>query len=261
MANYQLTQTAAQIQKDLDLTEHIQPKFSSSSTYAVGDLVTYNGYLYKCIVAITTAGDWTGNTNWAITTLKEELAGAGTSYTAGIGIDITSNVIKSVGVEYLTTAPTSDNVSGALKFVVLDAEPATKYEGYLYIIKASSSTPTVGYSGNITASDQTSGGNPGETYIKFDNAPTSSSDYDFHCNYLGIYNSNNEVVSSPTYTNKTKVYVWSNNGGTGGVIINGVTTETTGNVDSETYQDAVEVTLTGNYDIEMIYRTGGGFND
>jgi len=257
MANYQLTQTGAQIQKDLDLTEHIQPEFSSSSTYAVGDLVTYNGYLFKCIVAVTTAGAWTGNTNWAITTLKEELAGAGNSYTAGTGIDITSNVIKCTGVEYLTTAPSSDNVSGALKFVVLDTEPATKYEGYIYIITASNSTPTVGYSGNIDVSEQLTVGYTGETYIKFDSAPTSSSDYDFHCLFTGaIFDSNGEV-SSPTYINKTKVYVWSNNGRTGGVIINGFTTS----VSSTTYQEAVEVTLTGNYDISMIFSRSGGSND
>ena len=37
-------------------------------------------------------------------------------------------------VEYLTVAPTADNPNG-LKFVILDSEPAVKYNGYLYIIK------------------------------------------------------------------------------------------------------------------------------
>lgn len=42
-------------------------------------------------------------------------------------------------VSYLTTAPSSDNTSGTLQFVVLDTEPATKYNGYLYIITGSNS--------------------------------------------------------------------------------------------------------------------------
>lgn len=37
----------------------------------------------------------------------------------------------------LTTAPSSANASGTLKFVVLSAEPATRYNGYLYIITGS----------------------------------------------------------------------------------------------------------------------------
>ena len=37
---------------------------------------------------------------------------------------------------YLTTAPTADNTSGGLQIVVLSEEPATKYNGYLYIITA-----------------------------------------------------------------------------------------------------------------------------
>lgn len=39
---------------------------------------------------------------------------------------------KSVG--YLTSAPNAANTSGRLIFVVLSAEPATKYDGYIYLI-------------------------------------------------------------------------------------------------------------------------------
>lgn len=35
--------------------------FSTSSTYAVGDYVIYNGKLWKCTTAVTSAGAWTGN--------------------------------------------------------------------------------------------------------------------------------------------------------------------------------------------------------
>lgn len=37
------------------------------------------------------------------------------------------------GLGFLTTAPTEANTDG-IKIVVLSAEPATKYEGYLYLI-------------------------------------------------------------------------------------------------------------------------------
>ena len=40
------------------------PAFSESSTYAAGEYVTYNGGLYVCSTAVTTAGAWTGSTNW-----------------------------------------------------------------------------------------------------------------------------------------------------------------------------------------------------
>ena len=35
--------------------------FSTSKTYAVGDYVIYNGKLWKCTTAVSTAGAWTGN--------------------------------------------------------------------------------------------------------------------------------------------------------------------------------------------------------
>lgn len=44
------------------------------------------------------------------------------------------------GVPYLTTAPVADNTNGKLKIVVLNSEPETKYDGYLYIIVDNSGT-------------------------------------------------------------------------------------------------------------------------
>lgn len=48
-------------------------EFSSESTYAVGEFVTYQGVLYKCTTAVTTAGSWTGATNWSATDVGTEL--------------------------------------------------------------------------------------------------------------------------------------------------------------------------------------------
>ena len=39
-----------------------------------------------------------------------------------------------LGVPYITTAPTANNTTGKLIFVVLTSEPGTYYNGYYYII-------------------------------------------------------------------------------------------------------------------------------
>lgn len=38
--------------------------FDSSKTYIAGERVTYNGYLWVCHTSVSTAGAWTGTTNW-----------------------------------------------------------------------------------------------------------------------------------------------------------------------------------------------------
>lgn len=53
----------------------------------------------------------------------------------GTGVEWADNVPASVS--YLTTAPSSDNTSGRLTFVILNSDPATKYNGYFYIILGS----------------------------------------------------------------------------------------------------------------------------
>ena len=50
--------------------ENICPVFSTSSTYAVGDIVYYVDTLYKCTTAVTTAGAW-NSANWAQTTVAQ----------------------------------------------------------------------------------------------------------------------------------------------------------------------------------------------
>lgn len=39
------------------------------------------------------------------------------------------------GVPYLTVAPTADNTSGKLIFVVLSSDVSPKYNGYIYIVE------------------------------------------------------------------------------------------------------------------------------
>lgn len=49
----------------------ISDAFDATSTYEVGDIVIYNSLLYKCTVAVTTPGAWTGTDNWTRTTIEE----------------------------------------------------------------------------------------------------------------------------------------------------------------------------------------------
>lgn len=66
----------------------------------------------------------------------------GTTPTDITGIRVGSSYYKPAipsEITYLTTAPVADN-TGSLKIVVLDEEPATKYDGYLYIITGSSNS-------------------------------------------------------------------------------------------------------------------------
>jgi len=70
-----------------------------------------------------------------ISTIEQNLNDKQNKLWASTGITLTpSGTISNNGVAYQTSAPTSANYTGALKFVVLSSEPATKYSGYVYII-------------------------------------------------------------------------------------------------------------------------------
>lgn len=58
-------------------TEIIADDFDATSTYAVGDYVVYDGILYKCTTAVSTAGQWDAN-DWTETIVMDEVGGGGT---------------------------------------------------------------------------------------------------------------------------------------------------------------------------------------
>ena len=57
------------------------PKFSTGSTYTVGDFVIYTGNLYRCTTAVTVAGAWSAS-KWVQTTVKGEIKALNNIYTA-----------------------------------------------------------------------------------------------------------------------------------------------------------------------------------
>lgn len=135
------------------------------------------------------------------------------------------------------------------KTVINGLTPIKKMFGTTEIVKEVVNGVTVyekqatGYSGNITAYNLGgSGGDPSRTYIKFGSAPTSASDYNARSYSSGRFE------GDTSYTNQTKAYIWSGSDSLGGAIINDVTTR----CNYTTYDNAVEITLTGNYEIKLI---------
>lgn len=60
----------------IPLAGNLAAAFSLSSTYAVGDYCTYEGRLYKCTTAVTTAGAWNA-ANWSAVAVTDEMGGGG----------------------------------------------------------------------------------------------------------------------------------------------------------------------------------------
>lgn len=56
--------------------DSISDAYSSSATYAVGDMCIYNNTLYKCSTAISTAEEW-NSAHWTETTISDELDSLG----------------------------------------------------------------------------------------------------------------------------------------------------------------------------------------
>ena len=84
----------------------VAAQYSSSATYDVGDYVIYNGNLYRCTTAITTAETWTA-AHWTAAVLGNDVGGLNKALGNGFlgqavsrGTDI--NDIKTIGLWYLT---------------------------------------------------------------------------------------------------------------------------------------------------------------
>lgn len=61
------------------LKNNFAGEFSPTSTYTVGTYVVYDGAFWRCTTAVTTAGSWTGNSNWTQVTAGGELKTANTN--------------------------------------------------------------------------------------------------------------------------------------------------------------------------------------
>ena len=59
-----LTNAAAADAKGTGALASIEATFDPTTVYSIGSKVIYNSLLYRCIVAVTTPGPWTGSDNW-----------------------------------------------------------------------------------------------------------------------------------------------------------------------------------------------------
>ena len=67
----------------LTYAKNIAEEYDPTATYAIGDFCTYEGVLYKCVTAITTAEAWTA-AHWTSTLIVDEFGtGGGASVTLG----------------------------------------------------------------------------------------------------------------------------------------------------------------------------------
>ena len=122
----------------------LAPDYSASSTYAVGDVVTQNGKLYKCSTAIETAEAWTAG-HWVevavsneitnlkvavgneITHLKDELSDIGTSAEIYLPLTVLPNTANAI-----TTYPINLNSDNKfpVKLIITNGSSDPGYFGY-----------------------------------------------------------------------------------------------------------------------------------
>lgn len=96
----------------------IEAAFDSTAVYAVGAKVMYNSLLYRCNVAVTTPGPWTGSANWERITVNSTIP-----VTAGnlpLGSDFTDPASTATAINTL-----SGKVSNKVSQVKFENTPVT----------------------------------------------------------------------------------------------------------------------------------------
>lgn len=85
------------------LENYNTPEFSTTKTYAVGDYVIYQGKLYKCTTAVTTAGSW-NSSNWALAVLSDDVSSLNNALN-----EIASNTVETVPITAETFLYTAES--------------------------------------------------------------------------------------------------------------------------------------------------------
>lgn len=70
--NEMIGEISLQVDDIEQLKDNFAGEFSPTSTYAVGAYVVYGGAFWRCTTAVTTAGSWTGASNWTQVTAGGE---------------------------------------------------------------------------------------------------------------------------------------------------------------------------------------------
>lgn len=88
------------INEVLTYAKNIAEEYDDTATYAIGDFVTYEGVLYKCIVAIAVAESW-DSTHWDSTLIVEEFGSGGGGASVTLGTTTPSDASGSNGDLYV----------------------------------------------------------------------------------------------------------------------------------------------------------------
>jgi hypothetical protein len=122
------------------LENYNTPDFSTSSTYQVGDYVMYQGKLYKCTTAVTTAGAWDAS-KWTEVTLDSYVTTNTSQTITGLKTLTSTGYINLAGHGYLK--PDSLAImynSTPTRYFSYDSNPAnpTDAGGALVLVRDSS---------------------------------------------------------------------------------------------------------------------------
>ena len=176
--------------------QNLADDFDDTQTYSVGDYVIYNEMLYKCIIAVTTAGTFNSN-NWTQVLITDEMgSGSGGSNTLSGLSDV--DIQTASNGQILTYNSTSGKWANETKMVSLtkaqyDILPSSKLtDGIQYFITDLNMTGTwVDLIGTLTA---------GSTSLVISDATiTTSSTIDIYTDVFGV-NPTNVVVATGSVT-------------------------------------------------------------
>lgn len=91
------------------ISPSVAAQYSSSSTYDVGDYVIYNGQLYRCTTAITTAEAWTA-AHWTAAVLGDDVGELKSAFDASV-IDV--NNLYDASIYWSTDTAITNNGDGS----------------------------------------------------------------------------------------------------------------------------------------------------
>lgn len=127
---------------------------TNKSTQRVNNAVTQSNMITVAFMDALGLSDWynSSRTREEVANAIKTAIGSGGTIVVDDALSLTSrNPVQNKvitaelneKVDVLNTAPTDDNTTGHISIVLLNQEPATKYNGYLYIIDDSGSvTPS-----------------------------------------------------------------------------------------------------------------------
>lgn len=106
------------------INQNLAPEYSSTATYAVGDLCTYKGTLYSCSTAISTAEAWTA-AHWTAVHVSTEISGLKNNLSdirtaSGLNLFNPDDLIENTFLNGTTGLPETNNNYWATEFIPVD---------------------------------------------------------------------------------------------------------------------------------------------